>query len=379
MTIKEISIQKILNSAGSWTIEVAIELDGGGKGKFSVPGGLSKGANEVANVDFDTASTNLDDIREYLQSRNFKSQEDFDKYLIEVDGTEDKSDLGGNLMLGLSAAFAAAAANAAGLETYEYIHNIHTPEIPLNNIQFKMPKIMGLIFEGGAHGSGKASIQEFMAVTNSIERLTEIYSAARKHLHSINESTNVGAEGAFSPSGMDNEQLIKTLESLLSADENIALDVAATYIKEKNLEMPDYEKLISGYKIISIEDPCPEDEWTAWENFFRAYRADVTVVADDLTTTNPDILARAIRQQVANGIIIKPNQIGTITETLKAVKLAQLENWNIIVSHRGTDTNDSFVADLAVGIHADFVKFGAPARGERVAKYNRLLEIFNKK
>ena len=281
-------------------------------------------------------------------------------------------------MLGLSAAFAAAAANASQLELYEYIHNLIDPEIPLNNIQFKQPKIMGLIFEGGAHGSGLASIQEFMAVTDSIERLIEIYSKAKKYLKENGEGTDVGAEGAFSPSNLDNEAVVKVLESFLAEDEHIALDVAANTIKEENLEMPDYETLISNYKIISIEDPYGEEDWNDWENFYRSYRADVTVVADDLTTTNPRIITEAISRNVASGIIIKPNQIGTLTETIQAIKLAQLNNWNIIVSHRGTDTNDSFVSDLAVGVHADYVKFGAPARGERIAKYNRLLEIFNK-
>ena len=378
MTIKNAALKKILNSAGSWTIEVSIELDNGSLGKFSVPGGLSKGKNEVANVTPEVASQKLEELKEDLYSKDFKTQESFDQFLIEKDGTDDKSNLGGNLMLGLSAAFAAAAANASQLELYEYIHNLIDPEIPLNNIQFKQPKIMGLIFEGGAHGSGLASIQEFMAVTDSIERLIEIYSKAKKYLKENGEGTDVGAEGAFSPANLDNEAVVKVLESFLAENEHIALDVAANTIKEENLEMPDYETLISNYKIISIEDPYGEEDWNDWENFYRSYRADVTVVADDLTTTNPNILAEAISRNVANGIIIKPNQIGTLTETIETVKLAQLNNWNIIVSHRGTDTNDSFVSDLAVGVHADYVKFGAPARGERIAKYNRLLEIFNK-
>ena len=378
MTIKNAALKKILNSAGSWTIEVSIELDNGSLGKFSVPGGLSKGKNEVANVTPEVAIQKLEELKEDLYSKDFKTQESFDEFLIEKDGTDDKSNLGGNLMLGLSAAFAAAAANASQLELYEYIHNLIDPEIPLNNIQFKQPKIMGLIFEGGAHGSGLASIQEFMAVTDSIERLIEIYSKAKKYLKENGEGTDVGAEGAFSPANLDNEAVVKVLESFLAEDEHIALDVAANTIKEENLEMPDYETLISNYKIISIEDPYGEEDWNDWENFYRSYRADVTVVADDLTTTNPNILAEAISRNVANGIIIKPNQIGTLTETIETVKLAQLNNWNIIVSHRGTDTNDSFVSDLAVGVHADYVKFGAPARGERIAKYNRLLEIFNK-
>ena len=378
MTIKNISLQKILNSAGSWTIEVTLEMDSGGKGKFSVPGGLSKGKNEVASVDYETASKNLEQLKEDLISYNFKSQEEFDNFLIEKDATPDKSNLGGNLMLGLSAAFAAAAANASDLEIYEYIHNLIDPEIPLNNIQFKQPKLMGLIFEGGAHGSGLASIQEFMAVTESIDRLVEIYSKAKKFLKDSGEGIDVGAEGAFSPAKLNNEEVVKTLQTFLAEDEFIALDVAANTIKEENLEMPDYETLISNYKITSIEDPYAEDEWNEWENFFRSYRADITVVADDLTTTNAEILEKAIKRQVANAIIIKPNQIGTITETIKTVKIAQAANWNIIVSHRGTDTNDSFIADFAVGIHADYVKFGAPSRGERVAKYNRLLEIFKK-
>ena len=378
MTIKNVKLKNILNSAGSWTLEVTIETDNGYSGSFSVPGGLSKGTSEVATVDFKTARKNLDELMDDLTSYNFKTQNEFDEFLIEKDGTKDKSNLGGNLMLGLSAAFAAAAANAAELELYEYIHNLINPDIPLNNIQFKQPKLMGLIFEGGAHGSGLASIQEFMVMTESIERLVEIYNKAKKFLKENNEGTDVGAEGAFSPSKFNNEEVVKTLESFLNEDEYIALDVAANTIKEEFLEMPDYETLITNYKISSIEDPYPEDMWNEWATFYRNYRADVTVVTDDLTTTNPEILEKAIKDQVGNGIIIKPNQIGTITETLKTIKLAQEANWSVIVSHRGTDTNTSFIADLAVGAHADFVKFGAPCRGERIAKYNRLLEIFNK-
>ncbi len=375
MKIKNVSPHKILNSAGNWTIETRIELSDGSKGVSSVAGGLSKGATECANVEIDIAIQNIKNLEEEITGMDFKSQQQFDEFLLAKDGTPDKSNLGGNTILSLSMAFCKASAKSMRLETYEYIHTILRPEIPLNDIQFKIPDMQVLIFEGGLHGSGKATIQEFMAVVSDINRAISIYSAIKKSLHQKGLSTNVGTEGAFSPESMDNFEVLDFLKSHLNDNEQIALDVAANSFEELKQPLPDYEQIVSNYPIVSIEDPYTETDWTAWENFYRDYRADISVIGDDLTTTNPAILQEAINREAANGVIVKPNQIGTVSETLEFIRIAQDHGWVIIASHRGTDTNDDFIADLAVGSQANFTKFGAPARGERIAKYNRLISI----
>ena len=374
MKIKNIETNKILNSDASWTIQTTITDEYDNKGSFSVPGGLSKGGKEATSISPDNALVVIEDLKEELIGKSFKNQSDFDDFLIEKDGTDDKSELGSNTILSLSGAFCRAEAKSKKLELYEHIHTILNPDIPLNDIKFAMPQMMVLIFEGGLHGSGEASIQEFMAVCDTIPQAVDIYKKAKKVLHDMGQSTNLGAEGAFSPAGMDNNMVLDTLTRVIK-DEKIALDVAANSFIELKKDLPNYEELIADYNILSIEDPYMEDQWNEWENFYRTYRSEVITVADDLTTTNPIHLAEAMRRNCANAIIIKPNQIGTITETLDVIELAQSKDWHIIVSHRGTDTNDDFIADLAVGSGAQFTKFGAPARGERIAKYNRLLEI----
>jgi enolase len=374
MKIKNISSQKILNSDANWTIQTTLTDDYNNTGIFSVAGGLSKGSREATSISADNAIEIINDIKDDILGKDFKNQNEFDKFLIEKDGTDDKSELGANTVLSLSGAFCKTEAKFKKLELYEHIHSILNPDIPLNDIKFAMPKMMVLIFEGGLHGSGEASIQEFMAICGTIPQAVEIYKKAKKLLHEMGQSTNLGAEGAFSPAGMDNNMVLDTLTRVLK-DEQIALDVAANSFEELKKELPNYAELIADYNILSIEDPFPENSWTEWENFYRNFHSEIITVTDDLTTTNPEHLTEALRRNCANGIIIKPNQIGTISETLEVIKTAQNNDWNVIVSHRGTDTNDEFIADLAVGAGAQYTKFGAPARGERVAKYNRLLEI----
>ena len=236
-----------------------------------------------------------------------------------------------------------------------------------------LPKIMMLILEGGVHGAGKATIQEFMAIVDNIQEGDAVYDKVRQELRHLNESTNVGAEGAFSPINFDNEQILSFLSGYLSK-EKIALDAAASSFPE-GTQYPDYEGLLKAYSIASVEDPFKEDDWSNWEKFAKDHLDKIQIVTDDLTSTNTEILRKAIDKKIANAAIVKPNQIGSLTETFEFINLAKESGWKIIVSHRGTDTNDDFIADLAVGSSADYVKFGAPARGERVAKYNRLLQI----
>ena len=380
MQIKNIKSRKILGSSSSWTIETYLELSDGSFGIASVPGGLSRGQNEPVSLPINDALKKSEELKSLLINKDFDNQKDFDSFLLETDGTTEKSNFGGNTILSLSIAFCKAMARSKNIQTYEYIHSQIYPE---KDFTITNPQMMVLIMEGGLHGSGSATIQEFMAIVNSMEIGMEIYNNVKKELHGLGKSTNVGSEGAFSPEGYDNEQVLSLLTGYLHG-ENIALDVAANSFREfkEPKPLPNYESLIKNYPIASIEDPYYEDDWTNWELFTQKVLTDqhnnaLLIVADDLVTTNSNVLKTAIEKNVANGVIVKPNQIGTVYETLEFVKLAQSNNYKIIVSHRGTDTNDDFIADLAIGVNADYTKFGAPARGERVAKYNRLMEILN--
>jgi len=376
MIIKSISIRKILNSAAAYTIETTITLGDGSTGIASIPGGISKGTSEVATLSPNEAIKRVGDIKNELDGKDFKSLKDLDDYLIQLDGTANKSKLGGNTTLSISMATAKAHAKSLKLETYEYIHMILNPDVPVTEVEFRIPQMMMLILEGGLHGGGSASIQEFMAIVDNVDRGLEIYKNVENELRRLSKSTNVGAEGAFSPQGYDNDQVLSLLTGYLHG-EKIAIDVAANSFAEmpNNPQLPNYDVLLKNYPIASIEDPYREDDWVNWELFGNRYTENLIVVTDDLTTTNPKLLQEAINKDVGNAILVKPNQIGTVSETLRVIDLARQNGWQIVVSHRGTDTNDDFIADLAVGAGAEFVKFGAPSRGERVAKYNRLLEI----
>lgn len=374
MKISQIKPNKILDSAGNWTIQTQIVLEDGSTGVASVPGGLSKGKSEATALPIDQAIQNTIKLKDQLVGKDFINSNDFDVDLLQIDGTKDKSRLGANTILALSIAFLKAHAKSKRIETYQYIHWLLYPEIPLDNVIYKMPKMMMLMLEGGSHGSSDATIQEFMAIVDTIDRGCEIYKDIKHKLESLGKSTNVGAEGAFSPDGFDNYQSLLTLSEFIKT-EQIALDVAASSFAP-NTPDPDYQRFINEFAIYSIEDPCKEGEWANWEYFASQNINKIVIVTDDLTTTNPNLLREAISRKVGNAIIIKPNQIGTMIETLKVVNMAQLAGWQIVVSHRGTDTNDDFIADLAIGVGAQFTKFGSPARGERIVKYNRLLEIF---
>ncbi len=368
MKIKDIKSRKVLNSAAKYTIETTVILEDGSTGVASIPGGLSKGATEVATVEPDKAVKNVLKLEHELTSRVFNDVHELDKFLIEKDGTDNKSNLGGNTILSISIAFTKAKAKSEGKETYEYI-----AELAGNTHKFRWPKMMMLMLEGGLHGSSDATIQEFMAIVDSIDRGVEIYNKIKDELKKLGKSTNVGAEGAFSPDGYDNDQTLSLLSGFLHG-EQIAIDVAASSFENKNV-MPDYETLLKNYPIASIEDPYDEKDWTNWELFGEKYTEKIIVVTDDITTTNPKLLQMAIEKDIGNAILVKPNQIGSVSETLEVIRMAHNAGWQVVVSHRGTDTNDDFIADLAVGSGAEFTKFGSPARGERIAKYNRLLGI----
>ena len=378
MKITDIKARKLLNSKTAWTIETTITLEDGSFGKASIPGGVSKGKTEVVSHPANLALQKIESLKDFLLNKDFR-QTSLDSYLLTLDGTNDKSNLGGNVMLSISVSFAKAVAMARNIPLYKHIYQMHYKDVldnkKLFDPKFERPEMMMLMLEGGLHGSNNASIQEFMAIVNTIDRGIEIYKKIQEELKRLKKSTNVGAEGAFSPDQYDNDQMLTLLAGFLKK-ETIALDIAASSFKETD-KIPNYEELLNSYPITSIEDPYDEEDWPNWKIFAKKYNKKITVVTDDITTTNPTILKKAIKENIGNATIIKPNQIGTLTETLMATKLAQENGWEVIVSHRGSDTNDDFVADLAIGINADYVKFGSPARGERVAKYNRLMEIWN--
>lgn len=376
MKIKNITSRKILNSAAKWTVETQIVLEDDSTGIASIPGGLSKGENETTTLSADEALKNIEDLKPQLYKNDFDSINLLDEFLLAKDGTDDKSVLGGNTILSLSIAFTKALAASKGMQTYEYIDYVLNDGNPKKG--YKIPQMMMLMMEGGLHGSGAATIQEFMAIVPSLARGVDIYNAIREELHKLGKSTNVGAEGAFSPEHFDNDQILTLLSGYLHG-EKIALDVAASSFTESQ-PLPNYDNLLKNYPIYSIEDPYSENDWSSWEVFAQKHHdklasGELMIVTDDLTTTNPKLLKKALDKQVGNAILVKPNQIGTVSETLEVIKMAQDNIWRVVISHRGTDTNDDFIADLAIGSHADYTKFGAPARGERVAKYNRLAAI----
>ena len=378
MKINNLNSRKILDSRSEWTIETKMILEDGSEGIASVPGGESKGEGEAKTLSVESALNQIEKVKSQIVLREFGSPEEFDRFLIDLDGTEDKSRLGGNTILSLSVAFGKAAAVSKNLNLYQYLNQLWGGPLPEH-----LPQQMVLIFEGGKHGSGKMKIQEFMVVVDNIGQGDIVYDQVRSYLTKNRLSTTVGLEGGFSPEGIDDSKALRVLTEIGEKPVGsglstipLALDVAASSYEGK---LPDYAALLSRFpNIVSIEDPFPEDSWEKWVAFTKEYGDDILIVADDLTTTDPAIIKKAIQKEAANAVIIKPNQIGTVTETIKAVNLAQKAGWEVVVSHRGGETNDTFIADLAVGVGADFVKFGAPSRGERVAKYNRLLEIERK-
>lgn len=376
MRIKTISSRKILDSSSGYTIETEVMLSDESVGIASVAGGLSRGAKEADSIPPDMAVNVIKKIKENLIGPEF-NQKSLDEYLIKLDGTANKSKLGGNTILSISIAFLKASAISANLQPYEVINKLMQNLVHKKLSKFKQPDMMMLMLEGGLHGDGSASIQEFMAIVDDLEEGVEIYNSMKSQLKGLNKSTNVGVEGAFSPQGLKNEDILDLLSSKIKKN-TIALDIAASSFRELKADIPDYQTILDDFPVTSIEDPYPEDDLTAWHEFSKKYGNKINVVTDDLTVTNPSILLNCIKNGIGNTIIIKPNQIGTIWETLLVTKLAKENGWETIVSHRGTDSNDDFIADLAIGISADYVKFGAPARGERVAKYNRLSQILDK-
>ena len=342
-----------MDSAGNWTVETRVELKDGSVGVASVPSGVSVSGFEAKTVSADKAVKSVQDVvSKALQGLNPCNQATIDRKLIELN-------VGANTTLSVSLAFCRAEAKSSNLPLYRHIGR-----------GLKIPRLMVLVFEGGKHGSGKLKVQEFMAIAKDVKQGLKLYGVVREHLRGVGQSLSVGLEGGFTPE-MDDGQAVDILNYILHGNP-LALDVAFDSCENKNLN---YQKFLGNRNVVSIEDPFGADDWDSWVGFTKGWGSHVMVVADDLVATNPKRLEKAIELRAANAVIIKPNQIGTLTETLEVARMAKEAGWKIVVSHRADETNDSFIADLAVGIGADYVKFGGFSRGERLAKYNRLLEI----
>jgi len=417
MKIKNIQAREILDSNGRPTISTEIELLSGDKGVGDVPSGASTGTTEVLELrDQDglgvTDAVNIINtkIKDSIIEKEFKSQEEFDNHLISLDGTEQKNKLGGNSILSCSMAFCRATANSLGLELYEYISMIYSKE-NYNPKNFFLPSPLVLVMEGGKHGEWATDIQELMIVPNmekfktfenGFRQSIKVFQGIRDILKQKRYSTNVGFEGAFAPSEIkgNKEALDIILQGIQESgyipgeDFSLALDVAASEIydktKEKYIlkkEKKEYDtqgwiqfqkELYSNYPLMVLEDPLIEDDWSGWSTITKELGEKYQIVGDDLLTTNTQRIQKGIEEKAMNSVLIKLNQIGSVTETLNAIRLTVENSMVAVISHRSGETNDSFIADLVVGTPATQCKFGGPTRGERLVKYNRLLEIEKK-
>ncbi len=404
--IAQVHAREIIDSRGNPTIEVDVRLESGAFGRAAVPSGASTGVHEALELrDGDArrfggkgvkrAVANVNgEIAEALRGADAGAQRALDQRLIALDGTENKSRLGANAMLGVSLAAAHAAAAAAGVPLYRY----------LGADNAVMPVPMMNVLNGGKHADSSVDMQEFMIVplgapsfAESIRMGAEVFHALATVLRKRGQSTNVGDEGGFAPNLRNNEEPIEViLEAIARAgyrpgqDVALALDPASSEFFEdgryvfarsdkKTRGAEEMVRLwsdwIARYPIVSIEDGLAEDDWTGWELLTRELGARVQLVGDDLFVTNPRRLERGIKERAGNSILIKLNQIGTLSETLATTEMARAAGFSCVVSHRSGETEDTTIADLAVATGAGQIKTGSMSRGERTAKYNRLLRI----
>ena len=387
MKISNIKSRKILNSRGKWTIEVTVKLENKFIGTASVPQGKSKGSLEAHYVSPEKAIKNIKGtILPYLKDKKIENQNELDKILLDLDGTENKCKLGANSILGTSFAFAKAKAKSEEKQLWQYLNKLLG-----ENFQAKSPKLMVNMINGGSHAGNKLDFQEYLVIpqTNNIQESIKLsvdfYQNLKKHLLEKigKEAINIGDEGGFAPPMENNLEPLEIFTEIAKKTDNqdkfiFAIDAAANefeYSKEKLTET--YLKMIKKFPFYSIEDPFKENEFLNFASLKQEIGDEVTIIGDDLTVTNAVKIEEAHNKSSVNGVIIKPNQIGTLTETVKSIKKAKKYNWKIVVSHRSGETNDSFITDLAYAAGADAFKLGAPARGERIAKYNRLLKIKN--
>jgi enolase len=402
-TIEAVGAREILDSRGNPTVEVEVALDDGTIARAAVPSGASTGRFEAVELRDGgqrfggrgvqkAVTAVLDDVAPELVGYEATEQRLVDQELIDLDGTPDKSRFGANAVLGVSLAVARAAAESVGLPLFRYVGGptAHVLPVPMMNI-----------LNGGAHADSNVDVQEFMIApigaptfAEALRWGTETYHALKSVLKQKGLATGLGDEGGFAPDLPTNRdaldlivQAIETAGLFVGTDIALALDVAATefhgedgYRFEGSTRSADemtayYEELVAAYPIVSIEDPLDEEDWAGWARLTAVLGGRVQLVGDDLFVTNPERLRRGIEEQCANALLVKVNQIGSLSETLDAVSLAHRSGYRCMMSHRSGETEDTTIADLAVATDCGQIKTGAPARSERVAKYNQLLRI----
>lgn len=409
--ISAIHARQILDSRANPTIETTVVLNDGTTGSAAVPSGASTGTHEALELrDNDkmrylgkgvlTAIGNVETtIFKLLKGKDPSKQKEIDEFMCEADNTQNKSKLGANAILSVSLACARAATASKKIALYRYLMELSGTQKAVNTTP------MFNVINGGLHGSGKITVQEFMLIADpstpfpkALEIGAVLYASLKKFLTQKNLITSVGDEGGFTPQLTSNRQVLDILKQVIidsgyeyGVKVHIGLDLAASeYYKNGSYKVePENNpmdrisylsyltKLHNEYAFYSLEDPLFEDDWQGWSEITSLLGKSCKIVGDDFLVTNPKRVSSAIEKKSCNSVLVKVNQIGTLSETLKVIDMAKKAGFTVIVSHRSGETNDDFIADLAVGTGADLVKFGAPARGERVAKYNRLLKIYS--
>nr|WP_300006363.1 phosphopyruvate hydratase [Tissierella sp.] len=407
-TIIDVYAREVLDSRGNPTVEVEVVTEAGAFGRAIVPSGASTGAFEAVELrdgdeerylgkGVETAVANVNEaIADEIIGMEVFNQLEIDKLLIDLDGTDNKAKFGANAILGVSMAVARAAADEIGMPFYQYIGGINAKVLPVPMMN---------ILNGGEHADNNVDIQEFMVMPvgaksfkEALKMGAEIFHNLRSVLKEKGLNTSVGDEGGFAPNLSSNEEALSTIVTAIEKagykpgeEIMIALDVAATEVYDKeskiyNLsgegkkytadELIDfYEEMVEKYPIISIEDGLDEDDWDGWKKLTERLGGKIQIVGDDLFVTNTERLKKGIDLGISNSILVKLNQIGTITETLDAVELAKVNGYTAVISHRSGETEDTTIADLAVALNTGQIKTGAPSRTDRVAKYNQLLRI----
>ncbi len=410
--IKNIVSRQIFDSRGNPTVETDVFLSNGVFGRAAVPSGASTGKNEAFELRdnkkeyhgksvlkaVDNVNTVIFDT---LSGYDVLEQEEIDETLIELDGTPNKKKLGANAILSVSLACADAASKYLGIPLYKYLGGSKA---------LRMPTPMLNIINGGAHANNNLSFQEFMIIpvkcktfTESIRKASEVFHTLKQILEKKNISTAVGDEGGFAPNLKNEDHACALIKEAitktgykLGKDFLLSLDVAASEFYTNNKykilsekksfssdQFSDYLiKLCKKYSIISLEDPFAEDDWKAWQKFNQNYGSEIQIVGDDIFTTNIDLIAKGIKLKAANAVLIKVNQIGTLTETMKAIELAQMNGLETVISHRSGETENTFISDLSVATNSGQIKTGSMSRSDRTAKFNQLIrieEFFNSK
>jgi enolase len=409
--ISQVKAREILDSRGIPTVETTITLDDFKKVVTSVPSGTSTGKYESVELrDADESRFKGQGVLRAVENVNTvigpriidhdpSHQTDIDQLLVNIDGTKNKSNLGSNAILSVSQAVCKAGAAAFNLPVYEYLR----AKYQIHKNSPSLPTPIFNVINGGKHGVGNLDFQEFhiipstrMTYPKALQAGVEIYHAIEQVLINHGAIHSVGVEGGFAPNLYKNADALELITEAIrntgykyGEDIFLGLDVAASHFykggKYKIKDRKDpfstkdfinyYRELNEQYRLYALEDPLFEDDWKSWSELTQEIGADTVIIGDDLLTTNKERTLKGIEDKACSGILAKPNQIGTISQAVEVISIAKQANWQIIVSHRSGETNDDFIADFAVGVGAHYAKFGAPARGERVEKYNRLLEI----